>query len=176
MIRRVVTTTGRTAYLLTRAGWKFLSKPAEAVLLCRMAWWVSVLSITARLCPLPTALQIVSAGEPQISAAPDTNIQIRLARAIDLLLSANVLIFKPICWKRAAILHRYLSLNGIRTRIIFGIRNDKTGKVSGHAWVEFAGEPILEATPPDYVVTYTFPSPQRFDPELAALEPTQYSE
>jgi hypothetical protein len=57
----------------------------------------------------------------------------------------------------------------MRTRIIFGIRNDKTGKVSGHAWVELGGEPILEATPPDYVVTYSFPSQQRFDAELLAL-------
>jgi hypothetical protein len=166
MIRTVVTTTGRTVYLFTRAGWKFLSKPAEALLLCRMAWWVSVLSITARLCPLPKALQIVSGGSRETAVMPDSNLQKRLAQAIDLLLSADIWIFKPVCWKRAAILHRYLSLNGMGTRIIFGIRNDKTGKVSGHAWVELGGEPILEATPPDYVVTYSFPSKQRFDPKL----------
>jgi hypothetical protein len=133
-----------------------------------MAWWVSVLSITARLCPLPKALQIVSTGTLQ-AAEPDLNMQKRLAQSIDLLLSANVLIFKPVCWKRAAILHRYLSLNGMPTRIIFGIRNDKMGKVSGHAWVELAGEPILEATPPEYVVAYSFPSQQHFDAKLTPL-------
>ena len=169
MIRRAVTTTGRTVYLLTRAGWKFLSKPTEALLLCRMAWWVSVLSVTARLCPLPKALQIVAGGSREIATTPDSVRQKRLAQAIDLLLSANIWIFKPICWKRAAILHRYLLQDGMRTRIIFGLRNDKTGKVSGHAWLELAGVPILEATPPDYVPTYIFPSQQPCDTELLAL-------
>ena len=65
-------------------------------------------------------------------------------RAIDLLLSADVLMFKPICWKRAAVLHRYLLRNGISTRIIFGVRNDTAGKVDGHAWLEANGKPILK--------------------------------
>jgi hypothetical protein len=79
-----------------------------------------------------------------------------LARAIDLLLSADFLMFKPVCWKRAAVLHRYLSRNGTPTKIIFGVRNE-SGKVDGHAWLEADGQPILETTPPDYVVTYSFP-------------------
>ena len=83
--------------------------------------------------------------------------QDELARAIDLLLSADVLMFKPICWKRAAVLHRYLLRNGIPTRIIFGVRNEADGKFDGHAWLEANGQPILERTPPQYVVTYSFP-------------------
>ena len=54
--------------------------------------------------------------------------------------------FKPICWKRAAVLHRYLSRNGTATRIIFGVRGENDGKVDGHAWLEANGEPILEKT------------------------------
>ena len=77
------------------------------------------------------------------SAATNQN---ELARAIDLLLSADFLMFKPICWKRAAVLHRYLSRNGITTRIIFGVRNETGGKVDGHAWLEADGQPILEST------------------------------
>ena len=73
--------------------------------------------------------------------------------------------FKPICWKRAAVLHRYLS----QTRIIFGVRNDSSGKVTGHAWLEAEGKPILETTPPEYVATYRFPSNERFDPQLATI-------
>jgi hypothetical protein len=88
--------------------------------------------------------------------------QNRLAGAIDLLLSADVLFFKPICWKRATILHRYLSQNGMTTRIIFGVRNDAEGKVSGHAWLEADGKPLLESTVPDYVVIYSFPSDAHF--------------
>jgi len=29
--------------------------------------------------------------------------------------------------------------------------------VAGHAWLEREGRPILENTPPEYVVTYSFP-------------------
>ena len=88
---------------------------------------------------------------------------------MDQLLSIDISLFRPICWKRAAVLHRYLSRHGIRTRIIFGVRNDAEGKVAGHAWLEADGEPILESTPPDYVVTYRFPSNERFDPRLATV-------
>ena len=133
-----------------------------------MAWWVAVLSITARCYSLPRALQIVAGSESGKSSAKVRN-QDELARAIDQLLSADIFIFKPICWKRAAVLHRYLSRSGVPTRIIFGVRNDSGGKVAGHAWLEANGQPILESAPPDYVVTYSFPSNERFDPRLATL-------
>lgn len=144
-LRRLIFSTAR----------KFVSNPSEGVLLCRMAWWVAVLSVTARFYSLPRALQIVAGNKKRLSQAAAT--QDELARAIDLLLSADVLMFKPICWKRAAVLHRYLLRNGIDTRIIFGVRNETGGKVAGHAWLEANGEPILEHTPPEYVVTYSFP-------------------
>jgi hypothetical protein len=133
-----------------------------------MAWWVVVLSAASRVYSLPRALQIVAGsgnGKPLTRGAADEN---DLARTIDLLLSADVLMFKPICWKRAAVLHRYLSRNGIATRIIFGVRNENGGKVAGHAWLEVDGNPILESSPPEYVVTYSFPSEQQFDPQLVA--------
>ena len=136
-------------------GRKIVSKPGEAWLLLRMAWWVVVLSVTARLYSLPRALQIVAGTTSRKPIHAET--QEELARAIDLLLSADVLMFKPICWKRAAVLHRYLLRNGIPTRIIFGVRNEAGGKVDGHAWLESNGQPILEKTPPEYLITYSFP-------------------
>jgi hypothetical protein len=132
-----------------------------------MAWWVVVITVTARWYSLPRALAIV-AGNQNGRQSGQLN-QEDLARAIDLLLSADVLMFKPTCWKRAAVLHRYLLRNGINTRIIFGVRNETGGNVSGHAWLEAGGQPILESTPPEYVVTYRFPSNDRFDPRLATL-------
>ncbi len=143
--------TGRLVSGFTR---KSVSSPREAWLLLRMAWWVAVLSIAARFYSLPRALQIVAGGGKATRAeATDTE----LARAIDLLLATDFLIFTPVCWKRAAVLHRYLSRSGIPTRIIFGVRNESGGKVAGHAWLEREGHPILENTPPEYVVTYSFP-------------------
>ena len=134
-----------------------------------MAWWVTVLSVSARWFSLPRALTIVAGNETRTTRSDDPAVQQRLARTIDLLLSADVLHFKPICWKRAAVLHRYLSQNGVTTRIVFGVRNDPDGKVNGHAWLEAAGEPILESTPPEYVVTYRFPSTEHFDSQLATV-------
>jgi Transglutaminase-like superfamily len=151
------------------AGRKFISQPSEALLLCRMAWWVCFLSGSARWLPLPRALELVSGGEPPQPSGNNTEVSKRLARSIDLLLSADVLFFKPICWKRAAVLRRYLSQNGIATRILFGVKNEAQGKVTGHAWLEANGEPIFEKAPPDYVVTYTFPSDQDYQPQLAVL-------
>ncbi len=136
-------------------GRKTVTKPGEAWLLLRMAWWVVVLSTIARCYSLPRALQIVAGNQTNSSLHGKT--QDELARAIDLLLSADVLMFKPICWKRAAVLHRYLLRSGIPTRIIFGVRNEADGKFDGHAWLEANGQPILERTPPQYVVTYSFP-------------------
>jgi hypothetical protein len=151
--------------LISGIGRKLISRPSEAMLLCRMAWWVAVLSVSARLYSLPRALQIVAGGETRKQPLAETTNQEELARTIDLLLSADLLMFKPICWKRAAVLHRYLSHSGIPTRIIFGVRSETSGKVAGHAWLESDGNPILETSPPEYVVTYSFPSNERFDPQ-----------
>jgi transglutaminase superfamily protein len=140
--------------LLTAFTRKSISSPREAWLLMRMAWWVAILSAAAQFYSLPRALQIVAgSGKADRGNANEDE----LARAIDQLLATDFLMFKPICWKRAAVLHRYLSRSGIPTRIIFGVRNETDGKFGGHAWLERDGQPILESTPPEYVVTYSFP-------------------
>ena len=154
-----ITKTKRILSGITR---KLVSRPDEAWLLLQMAWWVAVLSVTARVYSLPRALQIVAGNKNGKQYAQTAN-EKELARAIDLLLSVDFLMFRPICWKRAAVLHRYLSRGGISTRIIFGVRNETGGKVAGHAWLEHDGQPILETAPPEYVVTYSFPSSQPFN-------------
>lgn len=152
-----MSTITKTIRLMSRATRKFVTRPDEAWLLLRMAWWVVVLSVTARCYSLPRALAIVAGDQDVSGRSPEPLNREELARAIDLLLSADVLMFRPICWKRAAVLHRYLSRNGTPTKIIFGVRNESGGKFDGHAWLEADGQPILESTLPDYVVTYTFP-------------------
>jgi len=151
------------------AGRKCITHPREALLLCRMAWWVGFLSASARWLSLPRALELVSGGESRQVATGDAELPRQLARSIDSVLSANVLFFRPICWKRAAVLHRYLALNGITSRIVFGVRKGPQGEIDGHAWLESGGEPILEATAPNYKVTYAFPSHDPFEVDLASL-------
>lgn len=134
-----------------------------------MAAWVSILSLLVKIQPLPRALQLVSVKQPRESRHPSVETERKLARAIDLLLGTDLLIFKPICWKRAAILHRYLALNGIATRIVFGMRKSAEGSVDGHAWLELAGKPIMETTAPNYKVTYAFPSHDVCELDLTSL-------
>ena len=143
----------KTIRFFSRGARKIVTQPDEAWLMLRMAWWVAVLSVMARAYSLPRALEIVAGNgkAKRIEATED-----ELAHTIDLLLATDFLMFRPVCWKRAAVLHRYLSRNGEPTRIIFGVRNE-SGEVDGHAWLEANGQPILENTPPNYVVTYSFP-------------------
>ncbi len=154
---------------LGRATRKAFLGPAEALLLLRMAGWVLLLSVAVRIFSLPRALSVVSTKTRVRSATAEVETQQRLADAIDLLLKADLFVFKPSCWKRSALLHRYLALNGIATRILFGMRREPDGNLSGHAWLEANGRPILETTAPNYAVTYTFPSHETFAVDLNLL-------
>jgi hypothetical protein len=76
---------------------------------------------------------------------------------VDRLLAANVLFFTPTCWKRAIILHRYLALDGFKTRIMFGARKSVEGSLAGHAWLVANEKPLFEKSDPSlYTVTYSF--------------------
>jgi len=129
--------------------------PRRALLIFRMANWLVMFTILMRFFSMPRALQFVSAPLRMGAGKFDEK---ELASAVDSLLSADVFVFRPSCWKRAAILHRYLALEGIESRINFGMRKDHDGEMRGHAWLERSGRAILETTPPDYTVTYSFPS------------------
>src|SRR5512138_1821498 len=138
--------------------------PARVWLLVRMATWVVILSALVRVLTLPRALQVVATDVRRKSTNDDRAKD--LSSAIDALLGLDMLMFKPKCWKRATILHRYLALDGIATSIVFGLRKEE-GELKGHAWLQSEGRPFLESEPPLYNVTYTFPSAQSFDTELA---------
>jgi Transglutaminase-like superfamily len=123
--------------------------------MARMAVWVLILSAVVRIWSLPRALRLISIQGA--SAGPITDDQ-ELPTAIDAILGANVSVFKPICWKRAAVLHRYVGLRGLESTIVFGVRKEAAGELKGHAWLEHEGQPVFEPAPPAYTVTYTFPS------------------
>lgn len=162
----------RLFHLLARGSRKIILEPGESFLILRMALWVSLLSLLVKLRPLPQALHLVAARprtahEDAAEIAEET--MNRLARAMDALLRTDLFVFKPSCWKRAAVLHRYLALSGINSRIVFGVRRGAQGEVDGHAWLESNGTPILETTAPNYKVTYAFPSEEPFEADLASM-------
>lgn len=130
--------------------------PREAFLMFRMAGWVVLLSGLIRVQPLPRVLNLITPRAPvkPLKQFPSTE---RIAQLLDMLLGIDAFVFRPICWKRAAVLHRYLALHGMRTSIVFGVRKQNEGLLEGHAWLEAGHEPILEKSPPEYRVTYSFP-------------------
>jgi hypothetical protein len=55
------------------------------------------------------------------------------------------------------VLHRFLALNGIANHINFGVQKGSVAKVSGHAWLEHEGRPLLENDAASNTVTFTLP-------------------
>ena len=141
--------------------------PARAWLMLCMAVWIIILSCLAKIVSLPRALRFISTKLRRNSI--DDAYKNEISTAIDAVLGMNFFVFKPNCWKRATILHRFLAQRGLDTTIAFGLRKELNGELKGHAWLEFEGRPILETVPPAYTVTYTFPSTDRFDGELALM-------
>jgi hypothetical protein len=143
--------------LLTLATRLTAREPARAWLMARMAVWVTILSALVKFVPLSRTLKIVSTNARTSRERTEDELE-QLSSAIDALLETNVLMFKPSCWKRATVLHRYLALEGVTTSIVFGVLKHHGGELKGHAWLEQNGEPLLEPPGPAYKVTYKFPS------------------
>jgi hypothetical protein len=147
------------AAIPARAARLVLREPGSALLAARMSAWVVALSLLVKLLPLPRVLALVAPRRSRRRAEGDAApVQAKLARLLDSVLATDFWVFTPTCWKRAPVLHRYLALEGIPTRVLFGVRRGGSDALNGHAWLEAGGEPILEKTPPDYKVTYSFPT------------------
>ena len=122
-----------------------------------MAFWVVLISVLARATSLPRAQRIASAGIRSKPADRASVTPAQLAEAIDSLLAIDLFVFRPSCWKRAMVLQRFLSLNGIESRIYFGVQKTVEGAVTGHAWLESQGRRLLERDTGTYIVTFTLP-------------------
>ena len=124
-----------------------------------MALWVVLVTVVARATSVPRAHRLASLGiRPRVRADRD-GIAPHLAGTLDALLGLDFLVFRPICWKRAMVLHRFLAMNGIESRINFGLQKRADGTLDGHAWLERDGHPFLENAAGAYVVTFSLPRP-----------------
>lgn len=129
--------------------------PARACLLLRLAAWTIVVSVLTKRFSLPRVLQFVATPRRRPAHAIPPQ---ELAALTDRLLSINRWVFTPTCWKRSMLLHRYLALNGVATRLVFGIERPTGSTLAGHSWLELHEQPFLEAQAPHYLVTYSFGS------------------
>jgi len=155
--------------LLTSATRLTFREPRRAWLIARMGIWVTILSGLVKFMPLARALQLVSTATRRTPELSEDQAK-KLSSAIDALLETNVLMFRPSCWKRATVLHRYLALKGVSTSIVFGVMKEAGGELKGHAWLEQDERPLLEPPGPSYKVTYKFPSPQSVEIPLQIMD------
>lgn len=130
--------------------------PRSLLLVARMTGWIVFVSIVARAVPLSTTFRL---AEPRRRRAPPVPLPAEeIARRIDGVLRAG-LVTDGSCWKRAAVLRRYLLLNGVETDVVFGVRRQDGGGLAGHAWLERERVPFLEReTAEPYTVTFRHPS------------------
>jgi len=148
---------GRCVVLARRAIGTTIARPRDAALRARMAFWVLVISVTARTTSLPRAQRIAAMGAGSRSGARPSWTPDELGAAIDGVLAMELFVFRPSCWKRAMVLQRFLALNGVESRVHFGVRRTAEGGVDGHAWLEHQGRRLLERDAGVYVVTFTLP-------------------
>ena len=117
--------------------------PGRAWLMARMIVAYVAVSALARLLPLPRAFALIS---PRLGSRGEGQERPNaIVNALDTLLVAGIPGIHPQCWRRAAVLHRFLRVAGIDTAIVFGVRTDGTRTVEAHAWVEREGAPFAEA-------------------------------
>ncbi len=128
--------------------------PRTFFVFIRMAGWVVLVTLLTKIFSLQRVLQSITVRPAPSKQFIATD---KIVSLLDQLLSLNVLDFTPTCWKRAIILHRFLDLQGFTTRIVFGVQRDEAQKLSGHVWLEFQGQPFLEAQSPEFVPTFSFP-------------------
>ena len=136
-------------------------EPGSALLAVRMAAWVAAISLGVKVLPLPRVLKLATPLRRRPARRDAAGVQARTARLLDALLATDVWCFTPTCWKRAAVLHRFLALGGRETRIVFGMRKGGGALLDGHAWLEDRAGALFETERPDYTVTYSFPSRPR---------------
>ncbi|HLM57465.1 MAG TPA: lasso peptide biosynthesis B2 protein [Pyrinomonadaceae bacterium] len=133
-------------------------EPGSALLALRMAAWVAAISLGVKVLPLPRVLKLATPLRRRRTRLDAAGVQARTARLLDALLATDVWCFTPTCWKRAPVLYRFLALQGVETRVLFGVRKGGDGLLDGHAWIEAGGEPVLEKTAPDFSVTFSHPA------------------
>jgi len=129
--------------------------PRSLLLTVRMTAWIVIVTIVARLFRLQTIYRLTETRRRWNASAIVPAEE--LARRIDRVFRAGILT-DGTCWKRAAVLRRYLLLSGIETEVVFGVRKQNDGALAGHAWLERDGVPFLEREEPQYTVTFRYPS------------------
>ena len=149
-----------STFLFLRVLRALLNDPLRVVLMIRVAVSYLTVAVLARRMPLPAAFAWIS---PRLAArSADERGLGRIVNAVDTLLVAGIPLIHPQCWRRAAVLHRFLRHAGVDTKIVFGVDAESTQPLDAHAWIEREGRPFAEpASVARYRRVFEFPDPRR---------------
>jgi hypothetical protein len=135
----------RITRLAVRAGGVTLRDPRRAWLMTRMTVMYFAVTALAGFLPMTRAFELVSPSRlgPRRSRREAASV----VNAMDTVLTAGIPFMRPRCWRRAAVLHRYLALEGVDTQIVFGAITERSQLKEAHAWLEREGLPYAEKAP-----------------------------
>lgn len=141
---------------------RLLTKAADLILIAHVGWWIIAVTMLIKLLPLPKAFNLIkplTVPRPRRTQSETNYYLAHIVEITDRLLNLNWLFFTPTCWKRAAVLFRFLTLAGVNPRIIFGAKltNAKFARLDGHAWIEVSDVPVYEKEKPEYMPTFSYP-------------------
>jgi Transglutaminase-like superfamily len=131
----------RLLRLAARAARALARDPGRVWLMARMAATYTVVVTAARLLPIDRAFALIA---PRPGPRRPGERASSVIDALDTLLGAGIPFIRPRCWRRAAVLHRYLRRIGIETRIVFGVVTEQMALKEAHAWLERDGVPFAE--------------------------------
>jgi Transglutaminase-like superfamily len=119
-----------------RALVRHLSRPADAWLAVRAAWWMCTLLVLKRTLPLPRLVRLMWLP-PRISERDPERVErtIRIVARLSRASGGN-------CLARSLVLYRYLSRAWADPRLVVGMA--KPDELLGHVWVTVEGRPLLE--------------------------------
>ncbi|MER3448073.1 MAG: hypothetical protein C4291_15165 [Candidatus Dadabacteria bacterium] len=138
----------------------------EVKLFIQILLLITVLPVIIRLLSLPKLMYVLTPEDLRQYTNPD--IEQKVIKFTDYILSRNLWIYKTTCLKRSLVLYHFLRKFGMNVQICFGVRyNEKPPywdtqkkKLEGHAWLLYNGDIFLERDiemTKTYKLTYCFP-------------------
>jgi hypothetical protein len=132
----------RRAHRLAWAFWHVLSRPADLVVLIRMAAWPLALPMLKRRLPLPALARLMWA-QPR-TGPRDLERERRTSALARRLYRFRIVARDDNCLERSLLTYRFLARLNANPQLVAGVRMGDEG-VLGHVWVTVDGEPVGES-------------------------------
>jgi hypothetical protein len=140
----------------------------EVLLFLQIFSLITVLPFLIKVLTLPRLMNTLT---PRVKTLDDRHnrreLEVRIIKYTDYILSRNFWVYKITCLKRSLILYHFLRKAGCCVQICFGVRRkagsaDSSGEkaIEGHAWLLYNGNIYLERNSEiakKYAVAYRFP-------------------